>query len=65
MTIDRVEARARVNASHEAVAQAQENRGLHGAGLGTNAQVLEAVTLQISAAGKRDNCVLDESLVLL
>lgn len=67
--LDVHEAQARVKASSEAVEQAQENlrisRELYGAGLGTNTQVLDAVTLQISALNNHDNAVLDESLSLL
>jgi outer membrane protein TolC len=63
------EARARVAASGDAVAQAEENlritRELYGSGLGTNTQVLEAVTLQISAQNNHDNAGLDESLANL
>jgi outer membrane protein TolC len=67
--LDVHEAQARVKASSDAVAQAQENlrmtRELYGAGLGTNTQVLDAVTLQISALNNHDNAVLDESLSML
>jgi outer membrane protein TolC len=67
--LDVREAQARVKASSEAVEQAKENlritRELYGAGLGTNTQVLDAVTLQISALNNHDNAVLDESLSLL
>jgi outer membrane protein len=60
------EARARIKASGEAVAQAEENlrssRELYGAGLATNTQVLDAITLQINAINNRDNATLDESL---
>jgi outer membrane protein TolC len=67
--LDVHEAQARVRASSEAVEQAQENlrisRELYGAGLGTNTQVLDAVTLQISALSNHDNAVLDDSLSLL
>ncbi len=67
--LDVHEAQARVKASSDAVAQAQENlrmtRELYGAGLGTNTQVLDAVTLQISALNNHDNAVLDESLSVL
>ena len=60
------EAQARLKASREAVAQAQENlrmsRELYGVGLATNTQVLEAVALQVSAVNNHDNAVLDESL---
>lgn len=63
------EAEARVKASAEAVAQAEENlrssRELYGAGLATNTQVLDAVNLQINAVNNRDNAALDESLSLL
>jgi outer membrane protein TolC len=67
--LDVQEAQARVKASSEAVAQAEENlritRELYGAALGTNTQVLDAVTLQIGALNNHDNAVLDESLSLL
>lgn len=63
------EARARLTASGEAVAQADENlritRELYGSGLGTNTQVLDAIALQVSAANNRGNAGLDESLALL
>ena len=62
-------AQARVKATGEAVAQAEENlrssRELYGAGLATNTQVLNAVTLQVDAINNRDNAALDESLSLL
>jgi outer membrane protein len=64
--LDVQEAQARVKASREAVAQAEENlrstRELYGAGLGTNTQVLDAVTLQIAAVNNQDNAILDASL---
>lgn len=64
--LDVREAQARVKASREAVAQADENlrmsRELYGVGLATNTQVLDAVTLQINAVNNRDNAALDESL---
>jgi outer membrane protein TolC len=67
--LDVKEAQARVAASREAVAQADENlrmtRELYGSGLGTNTQVLDAVALQVSAANNSDNAALDESLALL
>ncbi len=63
------EAQARLDASREAIAQADENlrmtRELYGVGLGTNTQVLDAVALQVSAANNRDNAVLDQSLAEL
>jgi outer membrane protein len=63
------EARGRVAASREAVAQADENvritRELYGTGLGTNTQVLDAVALQVEAANNHDNATLDESLAVL
>jgi len=63
------ESRARKRASGEAVAQAEENlrssRELYGAGLATNTQVLDAVTLHVNAINNRDNAALDESLALL
>jgi outer membrane protein TolC len=62
-------AQARAKATGEAVAQAEENlrssRELYGAGLATNTQVLNAVTLQVDAINNRDNANLDESLSLL
>lgn len=46
--------------------QADENlrmsRELYGAGLATNTQVLDAVTLQINAVNNHDNATLDEAL---
>ena len=64
--LDVREAQARVKASREAGAQAEENlrmsRELYGAGLATNTQVLDAVTLQINAVNNRDNAGLDETL---
>lgn len=63
------EARGRVSASREAVAEAGENmrisRELYGSGLGTNTEVLDAVTLQVEAANNHDNAALDESLAVL
>jgi outer membrane protein TolC len=62
-------AQARIDASREAVAQAEENlrtaRELYGADLGTNTQVLEAVSLRTSAVTNRDNAMLDEALAQL
>lgn len=62
-------AQARIVASREAKSQAEENlrmtRELYGGGLGTNTQVLDAVSLQIAAANNHDNAVLDEALALL
>lgn len=62
-------ARARVEASHESVAQAGENlriaRELYRGELGTNTQVLEAVALEIAAVNGRDDAVLDEALALV
>jgi outer membrane protein TolC len=62
-------AQARSKATGEAVAQAEENlrtsRELYGAGLATNTQVLDAVTLQVNAVSNRNNAALDESLSLL
>ena len=40
-------------------------RELYGGGLGTNTQVLDAVTLQITATNNHHNAVLDEALALL
>jgi outer membrane protein TolC len=63
------EAQARVKASAEAVAQADENlrssRELYGADLANNTQVLDAIALRIRAINNRDNAQLDESLSLL
>jgi outer membrane protein TolC len=63
------EAQARVKASAEAVAQAEENlrssRELYGAGLATNTQVLDAVSLEVNAVDNRDAAALDESLAML
>lgn len=60
------EAQARLKASAEAVAQADENlrssRELYGADLATNTQVLDAVTLRIRTVNNRDSALLDESL---
>jgi outer membrane protein len=60
------EAEARVKASGEAVAQADENlrisRELYDTGLATNSQVLDAITLQINAVNNRDNALLDVAL---
>lgn len=60
------EAQARVRASAEAVAQADENlrisRELYDTGLATNTQVLDAITLQVNAVNNRDNALLDVSL---
>ena len=62
-------ARARLSASREAVAQAEEilrmTRELYGADLGTNTQVLEAVALRVTATNNHDDAVLDEALTLL
>lgn len=59
-------AQARVAASREATAQATENlrisRELYGAGLASNTQVLDAVTLEVQATNNHDNAVLDEAL---
>jgi hypothetical protein len=41
------------------------SRELYGGGLGTNTQVLDAVTLQIAATNNHDTAVLDEALALL
>lgn len=63
------DAQARVKAAGEAVAQAAENlrdsRQLYDAGLATNTQVLDAVTLQTTAINNHDNALLDVSLSLL
>lgn len=67
--LDVGEARARIAATREAVDQADEGlritRELYGAGLATNTQVLEAVSLRVAATGNRDDAVLDEALALL
>jgi len=58
-----VEADARRAVARAAVAEADENlrisRELYGAGLATNTLVLEAVTLQESASGNRDDASFD------
>ena len=63
------EADARRSAAREAVAQAEENlrisRELYGAGLASNTQVLEAVTLRVAAAGNRDDSTIDAELARL
>lgn len=63
------EARGRIAASRDAVAQADENlritRELYGTGLGTNTQVLDAVTLQLEAANNHENAVLDHAFAVL
>ncbi len=63
------EARSRIAASRDAVAQADENlritRELYGTGLGTNTQVLDAVTLQLEAANNYENAVLDHAFAVL
>lgn len=62
-------AQARIHASREAVVQAEENlrtaRELYDAELGTNTQVLEAVSLRTDALTNRDNAILDEALAQL
>ncbi|AMN46043.1 hypothetical protein ACG33_02740 [Steroidobacter denitrificans] len=67
--LDVREARARIEAAREAAAQADENlritRKLYRAELGTNTQVLDAVTLQVAARNNQDNALLDESMALL
>jgi outer membrane protein TolC len=63
------DAQARVKAASQAVAQAEENlrdsRQLYDAGLATNTQVLDAVTLRTTAINSHDNALLDISLSLL
>lgn len=63
------EARGRITASREAVAQAEENlrinRELYGAGLAANTQVLEAITLGLVAIGNRDDAALDADFARL
>jgi len=60
------DAQARLKASSEAVAEAEENlrisRELYDVGLATNTQVLDAVTLRTDAVNNRDDAMLDESL---
>ncbi len=67
--LDVHEAQARVKASGEAVEEAEENlrssRELYAAGLATNTQVLDAVSLEVNAVNNRDDAALDESLALL
>jgi outer membrane protein len=67
--LDLQEAQARSKPAGEAVLQADENlrtsRELYGAGIATNTQVLDAVTLQVNAVSNRNNAALDESLSLL
>ena len=59
-------ARARVQASRAATAQAEENlhvsRQLYGVGLASNTQVLEAVTLRTQAEEDYNNATLDAAL---
>lgn len=66
--LDVREARARMQTTAEAVAQADENlrmtRELYDTGLGTNTQVLDAIALQVTATTNRDNAALDEILAL-
>jgi outer membrane protein TolC len=61
--LDRDTAAARVAASGEAVAQAEENlriaRELYRSGIGTNTQVLDAQTLRAISTSNRDNAQLD------
>lgn len=63
------EARARLAASREAVAQSEENlrisRELYRSELGTNTQVLDAVALQVAATHNHDDALLDELLAQL
>lgn len=64
--LDVRDAQARLKASSEAVEQAEENlrdsRQLYDAGLATNTQVLDAVTLRTTAASNHDNAGLDVAL---
>jgi outer membrane protein len=64
--LDSQAAQARLSASRAAVAEADENlrttRELYGAGMGTNTQVLEAVSLRVTAANNRDDSALDLEL---
>lgn len=59
-------ARARIQATQAATAQAAENlrisRKLYGVGLASNTQVLEAVTLRAQAQRAHDDAVLDQAL---
>ena len=59
-------ARARMQASRAAIAQAQENlrvsRQLYGVGLASNTQVLQAVTLRTQAEEDYNNATLDAAL---
>lgn len=63
------DAQARMKASEQAVAQAEENlrdsRELYDVGSAANTQVLDAVTLLTVAVNNHDNAVLDVSLSLL
>jgi outer membrane protein TolC len=63
------EAEARIAATRDAVAQAEENlrmsRELYSAQLIANTQVLEAVALQLSAAANARDAVLDATLARL
>ncbi len=63
------EADARRAALREAVAQADENlritRELYGAGLATNTQVLDAISLRIGAANNSDDAQFDADLARL
>jgi outer membrane protein len=67
--LDVAEARARKQSTEETVAQSEENlrttRELYGAGLGTSTQVLDAVSLQVTARNNRNDAALDEILSLL
>lgn len=64
-----IEADARVELARDAIAEATENvritRDLYSEGLATNTQVLEAVTLQISAEGQVTDAVFDAALARL
>ena len=63
------DAQARLRASSQSVALAEENlhdsRELYGTGLATNTQVLDAVALRTRAVSNRDDATLDASMALL
>jgi outer membrane protein TolC len=63
------EARSRAATAGETISQSEENlrasRELYGAGLATNTQVLDAVSLQVAARSNRDSAALDEQLASL
>jgi len=63
VVLDRDDAGARLRATGEAVAQAEENlrlaKELYGSGLGTNTQVLDAEALRVVALTNRDSASFD------